>query len=101
MNAIQNIFVSFSSLDMFLLVGEDPNRRPGKFLKLSGVSETIERFCFEMLNASLDVVFSREYHNLHPSETSLLEFYPEQWSDHHLIRLHIDGFEKTIHPKAS
>lgn len=97
---MQNVFVSFSPINLFILLGEDPNQRPGTYVKLTGISQRIERFSLAILNEQLQEVFSKDYKNIDAAQSSLLEFYTGGHPEGRLLKLVIDDFEKTI-PLAS
>lgn len=82
------------------MLGDDPNFRPGVFLKLSGVAERIARFTLEVLDEKLETVFTREYENLEVTRHSLLEFYTGPERKGSMLRLRLDDFEKTIDLKS-
>lgn len=93
---MQNIFVSFSPLNMFILLGEDPNNRPGTFIKLSGIRERITQFQLTILNEQLSPIYTQSYKDLDAVDASLMEFYTGGHPEGKLLRLQLDDFEKTI-----
>ena len=97
---MQNVFVSFSPLNLFILLGEDPNLRPGTFVKLTGITRRIEHFSLTILNEHLQEIFCKDYQDLDAAHSSLLEFYTGGHPEGKLLKLVIDDFEKTI-PLAS
>lgn len=93
---MQNIFVSFSPHSMFILLGEDPNNRPGTFIKLSGIRERIARFQLTILNEQLSPIYTQTYQDLNALDAVLMEFYTGGHPEGKLLRLQLDDFEKTI-----
>jgi hypothetical protein len=93
---MQNLYVSSGPMNLYLLLGRDPNHPSQEFVRLSGVPESEARFALKIKDKSLKVVFEMAYENLVSSSQSLLEFYPYLPDGQYVVELSLGDFVKKI-----